>query len=491
MSSTAAQGRGDTVIRGATLFNEGKRSEHDVLIRGERIEQIGGSLRARNPVTEIDAGGKWLLPGLIDDQVHFREPGHVQKGDIATESAAAVAGGVTSFMDMPNVSPATVTRQRLAAKYAAASGRAYGNYAFYLGATESNFEEIQALEGSETCGVKVFMGPSTGDLLVEDPQALERIFANCPVLIATHCEDRTRIEQNLARASENYGEEIPPSAHPEIRDTECCYRSSSLAVSLARKHGSKLHVLHITTAKELELFDPCEDPGSSGGITAEVCVHHLWFSDGDYARLGNRIKCNPAVKSAQDRAALRAALGDGRLSVIATDHAPHTADEKSAGYLGAPAGLPLVQHSLLMLLDLARAGHFTVERAVEAACHTPLACTASPSEAIFARATSRTACSWTRTGTAGGTGESPLQVPLVAPWKGIASVLVSTRPSSTAQGCGPTDGCLADRPDRRCAAMNSRQAGHEHGGEADHAGVPQRGAVDGVLSRRAGVYGGI
>ena len=371
MSSTAAQGRGDTVIRGATLINEGKRSEQDVLIRGERIEQIGGSLQARNPATEIDAGGKWLLPGLIDDQVHFREPGHVHKGDIGTESAAAIAGGVTSFMDMPNVSPATVTRQRLAAKYAAASGRAYGNYAFYLGATESNLEEIQALEGSETCGVKVFMGPSTGDLLVEDPRALERIFTNCPVLIATHCEDRTRIEQNLARASENYGEEIPPSAHPEIRDTECCYRSSSLAVSLARKHGSKLHVLHITTAKELELFDPSEDPGSSGGITAEVCVHHLWFSDGDYARLGNRIKCNPAVKSAQDRAALRAALGDGRLSVIATDHAPHTADEKSAGYLGAPAGLPLVQHSLLMLLDLARAGHFTVERAVEAACHTP------------------------------------------------------------------------------------------------------------------------
>lgn len=371
MSSTAAQGRGDTVIRGATLINEGRRSEQDVLIRDERIEQIGGSLRARGPVTEIEAGGKWLLPGLIDDQVHFREPGHVHKGNIASESAAAVAGGVTSFMDMPNVSPATVTRERLAAKYAAARGRARGNYAFYLGATESNIEEIQALKGSEACGVKVFMGPSTGDLLVESPAALERIFANCQVLIATHCEDRTRIEENLARAKETYGDTIPAAAHAEIRDAECCYRSSSLAVALARKHGAKLHVLHLTTARELELFDPHEDLGGGGSVTAEVCVHHLWFDQGDYERLGHRIKCNPSIKSGADRDALRQALADGRISVIATDHAPHTAQEKSGDYLSAPAGLPLVQHSLLMLLDLARAGHFTAERAVEAACHAP------------------------------------------------------------------------------------------------------------------------
>ncbi|MYA30728.1 MAG: dihydroorotase [Gammaproteobacteria bacterium] len=371
MSSTVAQGRGDTLIRGATLINEGRRSEQDVLIRGDRIEQIGGSPRARGAVTEIDAGGKWLLPGLIDDQVHFREPGHVHKGNIASESSAAVAGGVTSFMDMPNVSPATVTRERLAAKYAAAKGRAWGNYAFYLGATESNLEEIQALKGSEACGVKVFMGPSTGDLLVEKPEALERIFANCPLLIATHCEDRTRIEEQLARAKETYGGEIPAAAHADIRDAECCYRSSSLAVSLARKHGAKLHVLHLTTAKELEQFDPEEDLRSAGSVTAEVCVHHLWFDQGDYERLGHRIKCNPSIKSATDRAALRQALADGRISVIATDHAPHTAQEKSGDYLSAPAGLPLVQHSLLMLLDLARAGHFTVERAVEAACHAP------------------------------------------------------------------------------------------------------------------------
>ena len=371
MSSTVAQGRGDTLIRGATLINEGRRSEQDVLIRGDRIEQIGGSPRARGAVTEIDAGGKWLLPGLIDDQVHFREPGHVHKGNIASESSAAVAGGVTSFMDMPNVSPATVTRERLAAKYAAAKGRARGNYAFYLGATESNLEEIQALKGSEACGVKVFMGPSTGDLLVEKPEALERIFANCPLLIATHCEDRTRIEEQLARAKETYGGEIPAAAHADIRDAECCYRSSSLAVSLARKHGAKLHVLHLTTAKELEQFDPEEDLRSAGSVTAEVCVHHLWFDQGDYERLGHRIKCNPSIKSATDRAALRQALADGRISVIATDHAPHTAQEKSGDYLSAPAGLPLVQHSLLMLLDLARAGHFTVERAVEAACHAP------------------------------------------------------------------------------------------------------------------------
>ena len=359
------------MIRGATLINEGRRSEQDVLIRGERIEQIGGSLRARGPVTEIEAGGKWLLPGLIDDQVHFREPGHVHKGNIASESAAAVAGGVTSFMDMPNVSPATVTRERLAAKYAAAKGRARGNYAFYLGATESNLEEIQALKGSEACGVKVFMGPSTGDLLVEDPAALERIFANCPLLIATHCEDRTRIEEQLERARQAYGDTIPAAAHAEIRDAECCYRSSSLAVGLARKHGAKLHVLHLTTAKELDQFDPKEDLYNARSVTAEVCVHHLWFDQGDYERLGHRIKCNPSIKSGAERDALRQALADGRISVIATDHAPHTAQEKSGDYLSAPAGLPLVQHSLLMLLDLARAGHLTVERAVEAACHAP------------------------------------------------------------------------------------------------------------------------
>ena len=371
MSSSSVQGRGDTLIRGATLINEGRRAEQDVLIRGERIEQIGGSLRPRGPVAEIEAGGKWLLPGLIDDQVHFREPGHVHKGNIASESAAAVAGGVTSFMDMPNVSPATVTRERLAAKYAAAEGRAWGNYAFYLGATESNLEEIKALEGSEACGLKVFMGPSTGDLLVENPRTLERIFANCRVLIATHCEDRTRIEEKLARAKETYGEAIPAAAHADIRDAECCYRSSSLAVTLARKHGAKLHVLHLTTAKELEQFDPDVDLRSASSVTAEVCVHHLWFDQGDYERLGHRIKCNPSIKSGADRAALRQALADGRISVIATDHAPHTAQEKSGDYLIAPAGLPLVQHSLLMLLDLARAGHFTVERTVEAACHAP------------------------------------------------------------------------------------------------------------------------
>ena len=371
MSSAAAQGRGDTVIRGATLINEGSRSEQDVLIRGERIEQIGGSPRPRGQVTEVEAGGKWLLPGLIDDQVHFREPGHVHKGDISSESAAAVAGGVTSFMDMPNVSPATVTRERLAAKYSAAEGRAWGNYAFYLGATESNIEEIRALDRGDTCGVKVFMGPSTGDLLVEDPAALERIFAECPVLIATHCEDSSVIEQNLDRVKRRYGRDIPACAHPQVRDAECCYRSSSMAVGLAREHGAKLHVLHLTTERELDLFDPSADLGARDSITAEVCVHHLWFDERDYSRLGHRIKCNPAIKSETDREALRKALSDGRISVIATDHAPHTAEEKSAGYADAPAGLPLVQHSLLMLLDLAREGHLSVERAVEAACHAP------------------------------------------------------------------------------------------------------------------------
>ena len=371
MTSAAAQGGGDLLIRGATLISDGRRFEQDVLIRGERIEQIGGAPKARAGAAEIDAEGKWLLPGLIDDQVHFREPGHTHKGNIASESAAAVAGGVTSFMDMPNVSPATSTRERLAAKYAAAKGRAWGNHAFYLGATESNLAEIQALEGGEACGVKVFMGTSTGNLLVEDPAALERIFANCPVLIATHCEDSAVIERNLDQAKREHGNDIPPRAHPQIRDAECCHRSSSMAVGLARKHGAKLHVLHLTTERELELFDPVADLGARDSITAEVCVHHLWFDDRDYERLGNRIKCNPAIKSATDRAALRKALREDRLSVIATDHAPHTQEEKSASYEGAPAGLPLVQHSLLMLLDLAREGHLSVERAVEAACHAP------------------------------------------------------------------------------------------------------------------------
>jgi len=264
-----------------------------------------------------------------------------------------------------------VTRERLAAKHAAAAGRAYGNYAFYLGATESNLAEIQALEGSEACGVKVFMGPSTGGLLVQDPSALERIFAECPVLIATHCEDSAVIERNLDEARRKHGDDIPPGAHAEIRDAECCYRSSSLAVGLARKHGAKLHVLHLTTERELDLFDPAADLAAPSSITAEVCVHHLWFTDADYARLGNQIKCNPSIKSGRDRQALRDALRSGRISVIATDHAPHTREEKSANYAQAPAGLPLAQHSLLMLLDLARAGHFTLERAVEAACHAP------------------------------------------------------------------------------------------------------------------------
>ncbi len=371
MTAAAAHGGGDTLIRDATLISDGRRCEQDVLIRGERLEQIGGAPAARAGAVEIDAGGKWLLPGLIDDQVHFREPGSAHKGDIATESAAAVAGGVTSFMDMPNVSPATVTRERLAAKYAAASNRAHGNFAFYLGATENNLEEIKALEGGDACGVKVFMGPSTGDLLVEAADALERIFAECPLLIATHCEDRLRIERNLARAKRMYGQDISPGAHAQIRDAECCYRSSSMAVGLARKHGAKLHVLHLTSERELDLFAPVENLGARHSITAEACVHHLWFEDADYARLGNRIKCNPSIKSGIDRKALREAVRDGRISVIATDHAPHTIEEKSAPYEGAPAGLPLVQHSLLMLLDLARDGHFSVERAVAAACHAP------------------------------------------------------------------------------------------------------------------------
>jgi len=355
------------LIVNARIVNEGAITEGDVFIRDGRIEQAGFSLTGQQAERVIDARGRHLLPGMIDDQVHFREPGLSHKGDIASESSAAVAGGITSFMDMPNTVPNTTSRTALADKYLLAAGRARANYGFYLGGANDNIEEIRALRPEQACGVKVFMGASTGNMLVDDPVALERIFADCPVLIATHCEDSKIIRENEARLREQYGEDVPVSAHPLIRSEESCYASSSLAVGLARRHGARLHVLHLTTAREMELFTP--GPVAGKRITAEVCVHHLALDDSDYAELGNLIKCNPSVKTAADRQALVAALRDDRIDVVGTDHAPHPLREKEQPYLRAPAGLPLAQHAMHMMLEHYHDGSLTLETIVRKTSH--------------------------------------------------------------------------------------------------------------------------
>jgi dihydroorotase len=355
------------LITNARLVNEGAIRDMDVLISGDRIEKIASGISAPTGATIIDAGGKYLLPGMIDDQVHFREPGLTHKGDLATESAAAAAGGITCFMDMPNVNPLTTTRAALADKYGMASGRCTGNYGFYFGATNNNIEEIKALSVGESCGIKAFLGASTGDMLVDDPEAIDQIFQHAPVIVVTHCEDSPTIWANEDKARAEYGEDVPFSEHPKIRSAEACYLSSSMATSLAKKHDALLQVLHLTTAKEMELFDTA--PRLQKRITAEVCVHHLWFEESRYDELGARIKCNPAIKCAEDRDALIKALNDGRIDIIATDHAPHTADEKKGTYFQAPAGLPLVQHALLTLFDLVRDGKISLELLVDKACH--------------------------------------------------------------------------------------------------------------------------
>ena len=355
------------LISNARLVNEGEIRDVDVLIDGDRIARIDGSIAAPDGTKVIDAAGKYLLPGMIDDQVHFREPGLTRKGDLATESAAAAAGGITSFMDMPNVDPLTTTRAALTDKYEMAAGRCTANYGFYLGATNSNIDEIRALQVGEACGIKAFMGASTGDMLVDDPNALDQIFEHAPVIVATHCEDSPMIWANEDAAREKYGEDVPLSEHPKIRSADACYASSSLAIDLARKHDALLHVLHLTTEMEMPQFSPAHR--SAKRITAEVCVHHLWFDESRYEELGTRIKCNPAIKRAEDRQALIAALNAGRIDIIATDHAPHTADEKQGTYFKAPAGLPLVQHALLTLFDLVAAGQIDIELLVDRACH--------------------------------------------------------------------------------------------------------------------------
>lgn len=357
------------LISNASLINEGEIQNVDVLVDGDRIAKVASSMPAPPGARVLDLAGAYLMPGMIDDQVHFREPGLTHKGDLATESRAAAAGGITSFMDMPNVNPQTTTRAALRDKYEIAKDRCSANYGFYLGATNSNIEEIKALKVGEAAGIKAFLGASTGDMLVDNPEALDKLFEHAPVIVLTHCEDSPMIWDNEAAARKKFGDDVPFSEHPAIRSAEACLKSSTMASDLARHHDALLHILHLTTAVEMDLFSSAHR--SQKRITAEVCVHHLWFDESRYADLGAKIKCNPAIKRRQDREALIAALNDQRIDVIATDHAPHTAAEKANTYFKSPAGLPLVQHAVLTLFDLALDGQFSFELIVDRACHAP------------------------------------------------------------------------------------------------------------------------
>ncbi len=360
------------LVTNAKIVNEGQCFEGDVLIKGGRIERIDGEIPIESGNQVVDADGKLLIPGMIDDQVHFREPGATQKGEILTESRAAVAGGITSFMDMPNTNPPTLSREALQRKYIRASEVSSANYAFYLGASNDNIDDIRGIGTGEACGVKVFMGASTGNMLVDDEKTLEAIFQDSPLLIATHCEDTPTILRNENDYRERFGEDVPMEAHPDIRSEQACYKSSSMAVELARKYGSRLHVLHLTTARELELFE-C-GPVTGKRITAEACVHHLYFDRNDYAEKGSLIKCNPAIKRPTDREALLKGIVENRVDVIATDHAPHTLEEKGGTYFNVPAGLPLVQYALPSLFEHYHSGQLSLETIVHKTAHAPALC---------------------------------------------------------------------------------------------------------------------
>jgi len=363
-----------TLIVNARLVNEGREFDGDLRIRDGRIAEIGPGLSASGRETVVDAAGRRLLPGMIDDQVHFREPGMEYKADMAVESAAAVAGGLTSFMDMPNTSPPTLDRDALEDKYARAAGRAWGNHGFYMGASNDNLEAVRAIDPRETPGLKVFMGASTGNMLVDDPDTLDGIFRDTPVPIITHCEDTPMIDAELARYREKYGDDIPARCHPDIRSREACIKSTRLALELARRHDTRLHVLHISTADELALFERgplIRADGSRKRITAETCIHFLRFDRADYARLGHQIKCNSAIKDASDREALLRAIAGDVIDVLATDHAPHTWEEKQAPYTRAPSGLPLVQFALVAALECVHEGHFDTARVVQKFAHAP------------------------------------------------------------------------------------------------------------------------
>ncbi|MDR2287055.1 MAG: dihydroorotase [Prevotellaceae bacterium] len=358
------------IIKNANILNEGKIFEGSVRIENGIIKKIFTGNDDFSDTLTIDARNKLLMPGVIDDQVHFRDPGLRHKGDIFSESRAAAAGGVTSFMDMPNTSPPTLSSELLEEKYSVASRNSLINYSFYLGASNGNIAEINKIDPKTICGVKVFMGSSTGNMLVDNDDTLAAIFSESPVIVAVHCEDEDTVRQNSALYRQKFGDDIPTSCHPAIRSAEACYKSSSKAVELATKYNTRLHVLHLSTARELDLFERITE-NYIPRITAEACVHHLWFSDSDYETLGNRIKCNPAIKSATDRDALREAVGNGKIAVVATDHAPHTVDEKQKKYFSAPSGLPLIQHSLSAMLEMYRQGIFSLFDIVERMCHAP------------------------------------------------------------------------------------------------------------------------
>ena len=360
------------LIKGGQIVNRGKKEYKDLLIKDGKIEKIADSISQKG-AKEINADGKLVMPGIIDDQVHFREPGMTHKAEIHTEAKAAVAGGTTSFMEMPNTKPTATTQEELQKKYDIGAARSLANYSFFMGATNDNLDEVLRTNEKDVCGIKAFMGSSTGNMLVDNPVTLEQLFAACPMLIATHCEDEATIRGNMAAYREKYGENVPIKYHPIIRSTEGCLISSSLAVDLATKHNTRLHILHISTKDELHLFKN-DKPLAEKRITSEVCVHHLYFNASQYDALGTKIKCNPAIKGAEHQTELFKALLDDRLDIIATDHAPHTRQEKAGTYFNAPSGLPLVQHSLNVMLDFHQRGMISMERIVEKMCHAPAIC---------------------------------------------------------------------------------------------------------------------
>lgn len=371
-----------TLIVNARVVNENSIQDLDVLIRNGHIERLGKNLQSVQADRVIDAKGKFLMPGVIDDQVHFREPGLTHKANIHTEARAAVAGGTTSFMEMPNTVPNALTQQLLEDKYRIASETSLANYSFFMGASNDNYEEVMRTDPTQVCGIKIFMGSSTGNMLVDAPEVLERLFANAPCVIATHCEDEATVRQRMEMFREQYGDNVPYNIHALIRNEEACLKSSSFAVSLAQKNNTRLHILHISTGDEVFLFEPGQrvegkillSDGTPKLITSEACVHHLWFDAEDYHSLGNKIKCNPAIKAPHHKEAILQAVLDNRIDVIATDHAPHTIEEKAQGYWQAPSGLPLVQHSLNVMLELSAQGKISLERVVEKMSHAVADC---------------------------------------------------------------------------------------------------------------------
>lgn len=363
-----------TLLKGGSLVNEGRIFQADLRIEGQRISEISEQgLAAKDNETVIDLAGKLIIPGMIDDQVHFREPGLTHKAEIYTEAKAAVAGGITTFMEMPNTVPNTLTQELLADKYAIGKAKSLANYSFFMGASNDNLEEVLKTNAQDVCGVKVFMGSSTGNMLVDQDEVLDELFRNCPMLIATHCEDEATIRANTELARQKFGENVPISQHPIIRSEEACYLSSSKAVRLAQKHNTRLHILHISTAKELDLFSN-KLPLAEKRITAEACIHHLWFNNANYDEKGTYIKWNPAVKTANDQENIMKAVLDNRIDIIATDHAPHTIAEKENTYFSAPSGGPLVQHALPALFEMHQSGKISIEDIVRKTSHAVADC---------------------------------------------------------------------------------------------------------------------